>query len=194
MGASVRRHPRQTRRLLAVAACLGALAVVAGGCGRTSVSADGLAGVGVTEYPKEERVPLPPISGQTLNGSQVRLDSMRGSVVVLNSWASWCGPCVDEIPELVSADARGLSTDVVFIGLNVNDDQPKARAFAEKMGMNYESIMDPDATLLGALPGVPPGALPSTLILDRDGLVAVRVVGPIPPGSLAGMLLRVTGE
>ena len=175
-------------------ACLCAVVLLTGGCGRTPVSADGLAGVGVTEYARADRVAMPVVSGQTLAGATLNLESLRGSVVVLNSWASWCAPCADEIPELVSADANPANDDVVFVGLNVSDDKATAMSFASTMGVKYDSIIDPDAALLGALPNVPPGALPSTLILDRDGLVAVRVVGPIPPGTLNGMLASVAAE
>ena len=83
---------------------------------------------------------------------------------------------------------------MVFVGLNVNDDPTKARKFVEQLQIPYDSIMDPDGVLLATLPEVPPGALPSTLVIDRTGLVAARIIWPIPPGVLAGIVEAVSVE
>ncbi|MSY17083.1 MAG: redoxin domain-containing protein [Actinobacteria bacterium] len=122
------------------------------------------------------------------------LATLAGSVVVLNSWASWCAPCIEETPELIAASLRTASSDVVFVGLNVKDEPTKARKFVEQLQIPYDSIMDPEGALLATLPEVPPGALPSTLVIDRTGRVAVRIIGQVPPGELAGILEAVSAE
>ncbi|CAB5011737.1 unannotated protein [freshwater metagenome] len=137
---------------------------------------------------------MPPIAGATLSGAQLDLATLAGSVVVLNSWASWCAPCIEETPELIAASLRTASSDVVFVGLNVKDEPTKARKFVEQLQIPYDSIMDPEGALLATLPEVPPGALPSTLVIDRTGRVAVRIIGQVPPGELAGILEAVSAE
>lgn len=188
------------RRLLRVATVLlvaAGICLTATGCGRTTEASTLGAltpGVGVTSYAIGERTSMPPITGETLSGAQLELATMAGSVVVLNSWASWCAPCIEETPELIAASSSTASSDVVFVGLNVNDDPTKARKFVEQLQIPYDSIMDPDGVLLATLPEVPPGALPSTLVIDRTGLVAARIIGPIPPGVLAGIVEAVSVE
>ncbi|CAB5017343.1 unannotated protein [freshwater metagenome] len=137
---------------------------------------------------------MPLITGATLSGAQLDLATLAGSVVVLNSWASWCAPCIEETPELIAASLRTASSDVVFVGLNVKDEPTKARKFVEQLQIPYDSIMDPEGALLATLPEVPPGALPSTLVIDRTGRVAVRIIGQVPPGELAGILEAVSAE
>lgn len=173
------------------------ICLLAAGCGRTpeGLTAEALTtGVGVTSYAIGERTSMPPIAGETLSGAQLELATLAGSVVVLNSWASWCAPCIEETPELIAASLRTASSDVVFVGLNVNDDPTKARKFVEQLQIPYDSIMDPDGALLATLPEVPPGSLPSTLVIDRTGRVAARIIGPIPPGVLAGVVEAVSAE
>ena len=193
------------RGLLRVATVLlvaAGICLLAAGCGRTpeatsagATSAGALTpGIGVTSYAIGERPSMPLITGETLSGAQLELATLAGSVVVLNSWASWCAPCIEETPELLAASSSTASSDVVFVGLNVNDDPTKARKFVEQLQIPYDSIMDPDGVLLATLPEVPPGALPSTLVIDRTGLVAARIIGPIPPGVLAGIVEAVSVE
>ena len=188
-----RRRPRvATVLFVAAGVCL-----TAAGCGRTTEAPTLEAltpGFGVTSYATGERPSMPPIAGATLSGAQLDLANLAGSVVVLNSWASWCAPCIEETPELISASLSTASSDVVFVGLNVKDDPTKARKFVEQQQIPYDSIMDPDGVLLATLPEVPPGALPSTLVIDRAGQVAARIIGPIPSGTLAGIVESVGAE
>ncbi|MSO27883.1 MAG: TlpA family protein disulfide reductase [Candidatus Nanopelagicales bacterium] len=182
------------RRLRVVGALLVAagICLMATSCGRTphGVTPE----VDVTSYAAGERPSMPPIAGATLSGAQLDLATLAGSVVVLNSWASWCAPCIEETPELIAASSSTASADVVFVGLNVKDDPAKAREFVKQQQIPYESIMDPAGRMLATLPEVPPGSLPSTLVIDRSGLVAARIIGPIPPGVLAGIVESVEAE
>lgn len=186
---SLGRRARPVGIALLAAAAIGLLAT---GCGRTPPGVT--PGVGVTNYAVGERPELPEVAGTTLAGGQLAVADFAGSVVVLNSWASWCAPCVEEMPELIAASASTAGPDVVFVGLNVKDDPDKAREFAKQQQIPYESIMDPAGATLATLPDVPPGSLPSTLVIDRTGLIAARIIGPIPPGVLPGIVEAVAAE
>ena len=109
------------------------------------------------------------LSGETLDGSQLDLADYRGQVVVVNYWASWCGPCRGEAPALVEAQRR--LPDVQFVGLDRNDDsQANALAFTRTFDVPYPSLYDSDGKLLLAFNGaVPPTSLPSTIVLDAEG-------------------------
>jgi thiol-disulfide isomerase/thioredoxin len=170
---------RATRGLLAVT--LATLALLAG-CGRDPIALRGSDEVGVTILQPDDRVELEAISGEALDGEPLSLIDYRGKVVVLNAWASWCEPCKAETPSLVRSAARFSPDDVAFIGLDAFDSKDAADTFVTEYGMSYPSLFDPDGSILGSLPGVPPKAVPSTLILDREGRIAVRIIGPVPTG------------
>lgn len=168
---------------------LAATLVVLPGCGREQPAQVGTTVIGV-----EDRTDLPAISGPTLDGGTLDLADLRGRVVVLNSWASWCEPCRAELPALVDLAASVDPDEVAVVGLNVSDDQVAARDFADGFGVTYPSIVDPEGTLLPLVPGVPPSSLPSTVIIDRDGRVAVRIIGKVDPESLPGLVAGVAAE
>jgi thiol-disulfide isomerase/thioredoxin len=194
----------RARRAATALAC----AFVLAGCGdavgstsapsapSTSVAASGPGDVtvGMTRYAASERVAAPSISGTTLGGTALDLASLRGKVVVLNSWASWCGPCKDELPELVSLAKGSDLARVAFVGLDVKDEHDGAVAMAAAYGIPYPSIADPDGRLLLRVPGVPPDAVPSTVVLDREGRIAARVIGSVEKGQLEPVLADLVAE
>jgi thiol-disulfide isomerase/thioredoxin len=160
------------------------------GCGRTSGDVD-LNAVGITEFPGTERVPAPEIIGPSLETGDT-LAVNRGSLTVVNAWASWCAPCLTEMPILIKANRD--YPDVQFIGLNVQDDDLNARQFVEDLGINFDSIQDPEGAILATIPGVPPRALPSTIIIDDQGRIAARIIGPVEEQQLTEILDRLTRE
>jgi thiol-disulfide isomerase/thioredoxin len=137
--------------------------------------------VSATIVPPEDRVPAPRLPGLTLDGRPV----------VLNAWASWCVPCRQEIPEFVEF-ARSHS-EIRVLGLNVSDDPGAAAAFRSEVQMAYPTLVDDDGTMLASIPGVPPAALPSTIVIDTDGLIAARIIGPVAPGQLASIVESALG-
>lgn len=143
--------------------------------------------------PADRGAPLA-ISGPTLDGGSLDLADLRGSVVVLNDWASWCGPCRDETPTLVHLSQTVDPASVRIVGLNVKDEPAAAQAFTRELGVTYPSIVDPEGALLATIPGVPPAALPSTVVLDRQGRIAARIIGAVDPGSLAGLVSSLEAE
>ena len=170
------------RRVLAAVGVATALVLLASGCGRDPVPR-----VGVTRIAAADRQPAPPISGNTLDGRNIALSDFAGRIVVINSWASWCAPCRSEVPILVAA-AQAQGEGVAFVGLNVSDEPEAAGQFVAETGMTFPSIADPDGALLATIPGVPPKALPSTVVLDAQGRIAARVVGEVTAADLDSIL------
>ena len=164
----------------AVGVALVALLLV--GCGRAPAVE-----VGTTRLAPDDRPALPPIAGDTLC-----LASLRGRIVVLNDWASWCAPCREEIPALV--DLAAANPDISFVGLNVSDEPAAARDFARRTGMTYPSIVDRDGALLATVPDVPAKSLPSTVIVDRQGRIAARTIGPIDAADITEIIAALRAE
>ena len=149
--------------------------------------------VGTETVTADAREPAPAIAGTTLDGEQLDVADLRGRVVVLNSWASWCAPCRDEVPDFVSLAEGANPDDVAVVGLNVTDDPFAAQSFVDEFGVPYPSIVDEDGAILRTIPGVPPSSLPSTVILDREGRIAARIVGgtdAMELGTLIGAVLE----
>ena len=157
----------------------------------TSSNDDGL---GLTRFAINERDAAPELAGTTLTGSAYDVAHERGKVVVVNSWASWCDPCKDELPVLVALARNASPAHVAFVGLDVNDTANGAAARVKEFGIPYPSIVDDGAKKLARIPGVPPGAIPSTVVLDRHGRIAARVIGAVKPGMLDPVLAELTAE
>lgn len=148
----------------------------------------------VKVFPPAEREPAPPIAGTTLEGKRLNLDSYRGRVVVLNFWASWCGPCREEIPMLQRVASETRDRGVRIVGVDTRDNKANARAFARNLDIGYPSLYDQAGRIgLALRETVPPSALPRTVVIDRRGRVAARILGQAHYGELTSVLARVTG-
>lgn len=189
---------RVTATRQAILAVLVAATVLLTGCSSTSgsstndpqsdtgfVSGDG----GLTRIPPAQRKASPELTGTTLTGQDWRLSDHKNTVVVINVWGSWCGPCRKEVTDLVAANAA-TKDKATFVGINTRDDsKDQSDAFVRAFKVNYPSIYDPSgAVLLGFSKILPPTAVPSTLIIDRQGRVAARVLGPITKASLVSLV------
>lgn len=129
------------------------------------------------------------LSGRTLDGDAWSATDARGKVVVLNVWATWCPPCEAEAPELKKA-AEAVAADgkpVVFMGINTRDNAASALATSKKQGIPYTSLDDRDGLMILALQGKAPTP-PTTLVLDRQGRIASRVVGEVTAPTLTGLV------
>lgn len=146
-------------------------------------------GIGLTVIPEAERGEPLDLAGVDLGGESLALSDSRGDVTVVNSWATWCAPCRTEMPEFADVAKKLEGQGVTFIGLNVQDDLDNAREYT--VDTPYRSIVDEDGSLVAQIPDVPPRSLPVTVILDREGRVAVRIVGPIVLGTLEDTVLGV---
>jgi thiol-disulfide isomerase/thioredoxin len=150
---------------------------------------------GVVAVAPADRKEPPPLAGTTLDGEELDVADLRGDVVVVNFWGAWCGPCRTETPGLVRTSKAFAKKGVEFVGVNTRDDDDKARAHERTFDVPYPSIVDPDGTVqLGLRDHVPPSGVPSTVVLDTEGRVAVTVVGPVTQQSLTEVIQPVLDE
>lgn len=143
----------------------------------------------LTTIKPKKRKPAPDIEGPSLTGKKsVQLDDYAGKVVVVNVWGSWCGPCRKEAPDLRAASQK-TADKAQFIGIDSRDQGKSApRAFVRSHKIGYPSIYDPDGGQVVKFTKVPPSAIPSTLVIDRHGRVAARVLGTVTRDTLVGMI------
>ena len=111
---------------------------------------------------------------------ELSLASLRGKTVVLNFWASWCGPCRDEMPLLQAGWERWQGKNVVFVGVDAKDDRGYARSFLARYGVTYPNVYDGKGSLIGRY-GVT--GYPETYFIDVDGKVRYRIAGPVEEAS-----------
>lgn len=155
----------------------------------------GIAEPGLTLYPAGDRAPSPPLEGRTLDDTAFDLADLDGQVVVINVWGSWCGPCRAETPGLVRLANKTADDGVQFVGIDTRDSLAGARAFVKNYDVPYPSVFDPTGqALLPFRDVIPSAAIPSSLVLDRDGDIAARVIGVVDEKSLAGILDDLVAE
>jgi thiol-disulfide isomerase/thioredoxin len=150
-------------------------------------------GRNLTRITPEQRQQLPEISGPALGGDRTLSSrDYHGKVVVINVWGSWCAPCRSEAPELQAASEQTKGT-AQFLGITSKDYDPAtALAFTRAFSITYPSIFDPTGkVLLEFADTLPPSAIPSTMIIDSQGRLAARVLGPITTKSLVDMITDV---
>ncbi|RFA06453.1 hypothetical protein B7R54_18930 [Subtercola boreus] len=162
------------------------------GTGKNYVSGNGT----VTEIPASERGDAPTFSGTLDTGQSASSENYKDQVTVVNFWYAGCAPCRAEAPDLQALYTQFLPDGVAFLGVNVRDQLPTAQAFSKTYGVTYPSFIDTGGSVLLAFSGVvAPNAVPTTLVLDRDGKVAARVLGQILARStLEALIQKVLNE
>jgi thiol-disulfide isomerase/thioredoxin len=183
------------RALLSAAAAVAALTLLAGcssdplaeqysaGTTKNYISGEGT----ISEIKAADRGEPISFESVTDSGVDVSSDDYAGKVLVLNFWYAGCPPCRVEAPELEEVNQAFQGQDVAFLGVNVRDQAAQSLSFAETLGVTYPSVMDADnGNLLLAFAGtVAPNAVPTTLVIDKQGRVAARFLGAIDgPSSL----------
>jgi cytochrome c biogenesis protein CcmG/thiol:disulfide interchange protein DsbE len=141
----------------------------------------GLLAYGFTTEPKFIPTPFiakpaPPFTLPLFDGSRLALDQLRGKVVFLNFWASWCPPCRAEARMLEAAWQKYREQGVVFVGANIQDEEASARAFLREFGITYPNGLDHGARIAIEY-GV--WGLPETFFIDRDGRITYKHVGAL---------------
>ena len=187
------------RRLPLLVAALAVAAGTATACtdangteGKDYVPGDGV----VQEIPAADRGKPVDMSGETLAGDQLDLADRRGSVVVVNVWWSGCVPCRKEAPMLAEASDE-LPGDATIVGIDVRDSsRDTALAFERRFDVPYPSIYDPGSQQLLNFPSpFNPRAIPSTVVLDRQGRAAALVLGELPSKlTLVELVEKVAAE
>ena len=137
--------------------------------------------------PKFEAKDAPPVLGTTLDGEPFDLADYRGTPVVLNFWASWCGPCRRELPAL-AAFAKA-NPEIQVIGVDYQDDVEAARTFAAENGATWPSVVDDGP--IGAAYEVP--GLPATYLIDAQGRIVERLLGEVTEATLEAKVPELTG-
>jgi len=125
---------------------------------------------------KSEKQPARNFSLPSLNGARnVELSEFKGKPVVINFWASWCGPCREEMPFLENTWKEYEEKEVIFIGIDVMDDEGLARKFIEAFGITYLNLYDSSGEVSSKYGVI---ALPATFFIDRKGRIAKKNYGP----------------
>lgn len=143
------------------------------------------------------RPDAPALTGADLDGKPVGLAEFRGQVVVLNVWGSWCGPCRAEADDLERLSGQTRAQGVRFLGINTRDrDRAAAQSFVRAHGLGFPSLHDPTGELLLRFPPalLNPQTIPSTLVIDRRGRIAVSIGGAVTDEELRPLLARVAQE
>lgn len=122
---------------------------------------------------------LPPYQAKRLDGSAFDLAGERDKVVLLNVWATWCGPCVYEIPELQALHVKYGPRGFEVVGASVDEGDPAdVKAFADEHKMTYPVVLDPEGKVAGLLDA---SVLPTTVLIDRNGRIVWKKIGAIMP-------------
>ena len=163
------------------------------GTGQGYISGDGA----YTLFAPEERAAPIEFEGEIETGETVSSDDYRGDVLVVNFWYAGCPPCRLEAPDLEALAQQFADEGVSFLGVNIYDQAPTALSFAKEFGVTYPSILDVnDGQVRLAFAGqVAPTAVPTTLVLDREGRVAARIAGLVSePSVLRSMIADTLAE
>ena len=174
-----------------IAGTLMALALTGCGSGISSGTEESfVAGNGaLTFIAPAHRSQAPKISGATIDGKNFTLAA--GEIAVINIWASWCAPCRAEAPTLAALSKK--YSKVAFLGILTRDNNVAANAFVKRFAIPYPTLAD-DEILLHFKGAMIASAIPTTLIIDKNGKVAARISGEITVASLSTLIERVTSE
>lgn len=189
----------RVRTTVLTAVLTGVLGLTLGACsaapaadGRTESGAEAgyVSGDGSTRtWAPEDRGEPVALGGADFTGAPVDVGQWRGDVVVLNTWYAACPPCRAEAPDLVALATDYADDGVRLLGINGTDDAGAAQAFERTFEVPYPSIADTDGSAIAALQGaVPLQAVPTTVVLDREGRVAARVLGLVDGSTLRAMV------
>lgn len=201
---SLSRAPRRRRstsgRAILLTAVTLASALTLTACSDSGSTSAGSAGgnyvtgpSGISTVARGERAEAPKLDGATVDGKTLDTTTLRGKVVVLNVWGSWCPPCRAEAPYFakVSKELGDAGKDVAFVGINTRDNSTQnAAAFEQNFGITYPSLYDPDGKLILRFPKgtLNPSAIPSTVVLDKEGRIAARTLAAVNEEQLRSMI------
>ena len=118
----------------------------------------------------------PDFSLPTLTGQTLRLADLRGQVVLVNFWATWCGPCREELPLLMQSYQQHRAEGFVVVGVNVGEGENQVREFAEELGIDFPIVLDTDQNVSRQYRVF---GLPTSLLLNRQGVIDYVLVGAL---------------
>jgi peroxiredoxin len=127
---------------------------------------------------------------QDLQGRTIRLSDYRGQVVLVNFWATWCGYCRTEFPEIQRAYERNQEAGLIVLAVNVQDRRESVEAYAQELGLTFPVLLDPLGRTSGSYRA---RGLPTSYFIDPEGLIVRKQVGPVDEAMIEGVL-REAGE
>jgi len=161
-----------------------------GGGSSSNGSQSFVAGNGTVTFKNiDARKAAPSLSGRTLEGGSY--STTPGRITVVNVWASWCAPCRAEAPALASLSQS--YPNVSFVGILTRDNESTAKAFVKRFSLPYPTLVD-DSVLLEFQGSLSANAIPTTVIIDKNGRLAARISGEITVASLRDLIERLSAE
>ena len=178
-----------------------AVALILSGCA-AAPDCDRIPGVraGVCPLPVADRQPAPDVTLPVLQTdaalaagvTALSLADLQGRGVIVNFWASWCGPCRIEQPDLNQVHDLLPDAEVVLVGVNIEDTEANALAHLAEFDVAYLSLFDPVNELAGRFQGIGARTIPTTMFLDTEGRVAARLLGLTDTREIVALASRVT--
>ena len=184
------RRPTSLRTVLvgaaAVVILMGGIAVVStrGGPPPPAVAGSGQVPLAQRPAPGEDFALPAATLGGFAGGPAVNVADFRGTPLIVNFWATWCAPCVKEMPEFQEVAAQA-GDKVVFLGVDVEDAPSNAEPFVQRLGIDYPLAIDPRREFSNAVNNF---GMPTTLFVDPDGIVRYRHTGPLDAAQLRALL------
>lgn len=129
------------------------------------------------EGPLQENSPAPAITVNSLDGKPLNLSDLKGKVVILNFWATWCPPCREEIPSMMKLNSAMAGKPFQMVAVSIDEGgQPAVASFFKTSGFSLPAYIDPDnrAAKIYGITGVP-----ETFVIDKNGILLKRVIGPL---------------
>jgi thiol-disulfide isomerase/thioredoxin len=190
---------RLLRLLAALLLGVGALAACTGKDAVDTSSAGNYRFVTATQvgqvFPEASRKPVGAVTGTLINGGSYSLAADKGKVVVINFWASWCGPCKTETPQLDALYREVKSTGVDIVGVDTKETSKDAgMSFITNNKISYPMLWDEPGKTALELGHVPADGLPFTVLIDKQQRVAAVYLKAVTPGDLQPVLTSLTAE
>lgn len=132
----------------------------------------------------------PELTLELLLGGQLALQDLHGDVVLLNTWATWCPPCREELPALEAIHRRYRDQGFTVLGVNIGESRDEVRRFVTRSGVTFPNLLDPDEASLRAFKSI---SLPSSFLIDRQGVMRARWLGATCERELEDAIRPVLG-
>ncbi|MDR0557592.1 MAG: TlpA family protein disulfide reductase [Treponema sp.] len=123
--------------------------------------------------PVRKSVPIRDFTARMLDGSTQKLSDLKGNVVFLNFWATWCGPCRTEMPSMESLYQQFKNRPFVMLAIDLQEDRQEVSSFMRRMELTFPAGIDEGS--IGGMYGI--SAIPTTFIIDRNGYIIAAIAG-----------------